>query len=61
VGLRALQAGTPLAGLKHVSFRTRHYQEEPLLIGGKGAGVEMTAAGVLGDLIALAREGRATG
>ena len=29
---------------------------KPLLIGGKGAGVEMTAAGVLGDMIDLVRE-----
>ena len=29
---------------------------QPLLIGGKGAGVEMTAAGVLGDMIGLVRE-----
>ena len=32
------------------------YDDEPLLIGGKGAGVEMTAAGVVGDMIGLARE-----
>lgn len=56
VGLKGVPARSPLAGLKYISFTTRIYDDEPLLIGGKGAGVEMTAAGVLGDMIALARE-----
>ncbi len=56
VGLKALPANSPLANLKYISFRTDRYNDEPLLIGGKGAGVEMTAAGVLGDMIHLARE-----
>lgn len=58
VGLQAIPAGSPLANLKYVSFRTQRYNDEPLLIGGKGAGVEMTAAGVLGDMIDLVRETR---
>jgi len=41
-----------------VSFKTERYNDEPLLIGGKGAGVEMTAAGVLGDMIDLVRESK---
>jgi homoserine dehydrogenase len=56
VGLTAIPAASPYANLKYVSFRTARYDDEPLLIGGKGAGVEMTAAGVVGDLIGLARE-----
>lgn len=56
VGLAPVPATSPLANLKYVSFRTGRYDDEPLLIGGKGAGVAMTAAGVHGDLIALARE-----
>lgn len=56
VGITALPAESPYASLKYVSFRTARYDDEPLLIGGKGAGVEMTAAGVVGDLIGLARE-----
>jgi homoserine dehydrogenase len=56
VGLKELPADSPLAGLKYVSFRTGRYNDEPLIIGGKGAGVEMTAAGVLGDMISLVRE-----
>lgn len=56
VGLKAVPTHSPTANLKYISFFTRHYADEPLMICGKGAGVEMTAAGVLGDLIALGRE-----
>ena len=56
VGFKAIPAASPLANLKYISFRTGRYDDEPLLIGGKGAGVEMTAAGVLGDMIDLVRE-----
>lgn len=56
VGLKALPAASPLSGLKYISFHTARYDDERLLIGGKGAGVEMTAAGVLGDMIGLVRE-----
>jgi homoserine dehydrogenase len=56
VGLTPVPAHSPLAGLKYISFRTGRYHDDPLLIGGKGAGVEMTAAGVLADMIALTRE-----
>jgi homoserine dehydrogenase len=56
VGLAAVPGDSPLASLKYVSFRTGRYDDEPLLIGGKGAGVEMTAAGVMGDMIGLVRE-----
>lgn len=55
VGLAAVPRGSALASLKYVRFRTGRYDDEPLLIGGKGAGVEMTAAGVMGDMISLAR------
>ncbi len=56
VGLTGIPIGSPLADLKYISFRTGRYEDEPLMIGGKGAGVEMTAAGVLGDMISLSRE-----
>ena len=55
VGLKAIPAGG-MANLKYISFQTERYNDDHLLIGGKGAGVEMTAAGVMGDMIALARE-----
>ena len=56
VGLEAIPMDSPLAGLKYISFQTGRYDEQPLMIGGRGAGVEMTAAGVLGDMIGLVRE-----
>jgi homoserine dehydrogenase len=56
VGLTAVPQNNPLANLKYISFRTGFYDIEPLMIGGKGAGVGMTAAGVLGDMVALTRE-----
>ena len=55
-GLTPIPHESPYANLKYVSIRTARYDDEPLLIGGKGAGVEMTAAGVVGDLIGLVRE-----
>ena len=38
-----------------ISFRTRRYDAQPLVIRGPGAGAEVTAAGVFGDLIQVAR------
>ncbi len=34
-----------------ISLRTRRYNEQPLVIRGPGAGAEVTAAGVFGDLL----------
>lgn len=56
VGLKALPQTSPLGSLKFISFKTSYYNDEPLMIIGKGAGVAMTAAGVLGDMIDLVRE-----
>ena len=56
VGLKGVPASSPTAHLKYISFQTDNYYDEPLLIAGKGAGVEMTASGVLGDMISLGRE-----
>lgn len=56
VGLKAIPANSALANLKYISFRTERYNDEPLIIGGKGAGTEMTAAGVVGDMLDLVRE-----
>lgn len=56
VGLQALPMESPLANLKFIRYHTKLYNEEPMLICGKGAGLEMTAGGVLGDMITLARE-----
>jgi len=56
VGLKAIPATSGLANLKYISFRTDNYDDEALMVCGKGAGVEMTAAGVIGDMIDLVRE-----
>ena len=56
VGLKAVPADSPLASLKYISFHTANYDDEKLMICGKGAGVEMTAAGVVGDMLSLVRE-----
>ena len=56
VGLKAVPADSALANLKYISLRTPYYDDEPLMIAGKGAGVDMTAAGVHGDMISLGRE-----
>lgn len=59
VELRALPAAHPLAGLRGpdnlFSFTTTRYRERPLVVRGPGAGLAVTAAGVLGDIIAAAR------
>lgn len=55
VGLKAVPLESALANVKHVAFYTGRYADEPLFIGGKGAGAELAAAAVLGDLVELAR------
>jgi homoserine dehydrogenase len=40
-----------LSGTRNlVSFTTRRYREEPLVVTGPGAGAEVTAAGLLNDI-----------
>ncbi len=60
VGLRVLPADHPLAGLRGpdnlFSFTTARYAERPLVVRGPGAGLAVTAAGVLADIVATARE-----
>ncbi|HET9316775.1 MAG TPA: aspartate kinase [Vicinamibacteria bacterium] len=56
--LAAVPAGSPagsLSGTRNlVSFTTRRYREEPLVVTGPGAGAEVTAAGILNDIQQLA-------
>lgn len=60
VGVAALPADHPVArggpGENVIVYRTERYSELPLTISGPGAGPEITATGVLSDLIAAARE-----
>ncbi|HET6329820.1 MAG TPA: bifunctional aspartate kinase/homoserine dehydrogenase I [Holophagaceae bacterium] len=58
VGPRALEAGHPLASVKGgenaLSLSTAAYTPRPLVVRGYGAGAEVTALGVLGDILKLA-------
>ncbi len=58
VGLRAVPSSSPLAAIKgsdnQVVFTTARYKANPLVITGPGAGAEVTAAGVLNDILRLA-------
>ena len=58
VGLRAVPLSSPLASLKgsdnQLVFTTARYKANPLVIRGPGAGAEVTAAGVLNDILRLA-------
>jgi aspartokinase/homoserine dehydrogenase 1 len=58
VGLAAVPAGDPLAGLtgtdNQFSITTRRYRTNPLVITGPGAGVDVTAGGVVNDVLKLA-------
>jgi homoserine dehydrogenase len=38
-----------------VAFHTRYYPDEPLVLQGRGAGVDAAAAGVHADIVALAK------
>jgi homoserine dehydrogenase len=58
VSLQAVPADSPLARIRSsdsiVVFYTARYAENPLTISGRGAGPEVTAAGVLGDILDIA-------
>jgi bifunctional aspartokinase / homoserine dehydrogenase 1 len=57
-GLRAVSRTSrlgSLAGSRNLlSFTTRRYRAEPLVVSGPGAGAEVTAAGILNDIQSLA-------
>ena len=58
VALRAVEATHPAAGAQDTdnlfAFHTTRYHARPLVVKGPGAGPEVTAAGVFGDLLAIA-------
>ncbi len=58
VSLRALPETHPFARLQGtdnvIAFRTARYAAQPLVVQGPGAGPEVTAGGVFGDLLRLA-------
>jgi len=59
VGLQAVDATSPIGSLRGpdniLVFHTNRYDEFPLVIRGPGAGAEVTAAGVLADVLKIAR------
>jgi aspartokinase/homoserine dehydrogenase 1 len=62
VALETVEPGHPFARLAStdnvIAFTTARYREQPLVIQGPGAGAELTAAGVLADILhAAARMG----
>jgi homoserine dehydrogenase len=60
VGLVAVPRDGPLGALhgpaNYIAMHTRRYNQVPLVVSGPGAGPEVTAAGVLGDMINLAHQ-----
>jgi aspartokinase/homoserine dehydrogenase 1 len=58
VGLRPVATSSPLASItgtdNQLVFTTARYKANPLVITGPGAGAEVTAAGVLNDILRLA-------
>ncbi|MEE8391687.1 MAG: homoserine dehydrogenase [Anaerolineae bacterium] len=60
VGLVAVDRDGPLGALRgpanYIALHTTRYDQIPLVLSGPGAGPEVTAAGVLGDVIGLAQQ-----
>jgi len=58
VGLQPVDAAHPLAGVSGgenaLAFLTERYQPHPMVIRGYGAGAEVTASGVLSDMLRIA-------
>ncbi|MDX1518021.1 MAG: hypothetical protein R3288_14340, partial [Woeseiaceae bacterium] len=58
VGLEAVEPYHPFANINLtdniVQFETARYSDNPLVVQGPGAGPEVTASGVFGDLLRLA-------
>jgi homoserine dehydrogenase len=57
VGLQAVDSNSDIGSLKGpdnlIVFRTKRYFDNPLIIKGPGAGIEVTAAGVFSDIISI--------
>lgn len=60
VGLKPVPTSTVLGALQGpenvVSFRTKRYDDYPTVISGPGAGADVTAAGMIADALALAKD-----
>lgn len=59
VGLQVIDKSTPLGNLTDtnnlIQIKSRRYFDQPLIIQGPGAGKEVTAAGVLADILKISR------
>jgi len=57
VGLEAVDANSELGGLQGrnnlIMFQTKRYFDNPLTVKGHGAGADVTAAGVFGDILSI--------
>ena len=62
VGLESVPKASPLGGLEGsdnmIVFTSDRYNDRPLVITGPGAGIDVTAMGVLGDILRIAAERR---
>ena len=62
VGVEAVPESSPMGRLRgtdnQVAIYTRRYKTNPLVVTGPGAGAEVTAAGVLNDIVAITMEER---
>lgn len=60
LGLESLPVDNPFASLSGtdnmIAFSSKRYSEQPLVIRGPGAGAQVTAAGVLSDIISTAEK-----
>ena len=64
VGIEAVPQNSPMGGLhgtaNQVAIYSRRYKTNPLVVTGPGAGAEVTAAGVLNDIVAVTMQERRT-
>jgi len=62
VGPALVPAESPLGNLRGtdnmIVFRSERYAQRPLVVTGPGAGIDVTAMGVLGDVLRIAAERR---
>jgi aspartokinase/homoserine dehydrogenase 1 len=62
VGIEAVPQGSPMGTLRgtanQVAIYSRRYKTNPLVVTGPGAGAEVTAAGVLNDIVAVTLQER---
>jgi aspartokinase/homoserine dehydrogenase 1 len=59
VGLIGADPASKLGGIRAsdsiVVFYSKYFSDNPVAVSGRGAGQEVTASGVLGDIVGLAR------